>query len=758
MANRIKSLLLKIYDNPLKSLVLLSLFGALLSPGLQKLEKNYLMRYWVEAFDPLVVKLDVFTRHFGNDETIVAAIETKEGIFQKNNIKKIKNFIKEIDSLNNISNVLSIYDFQYMRIQKDKIKVGGYVDSDDLSQEELFRRQTLARNDRLAKDLLISQDGKTALIYARLVPTEVIAGETISTVDYKVLNQNLRQITKKYENDFKISLSGNGVIQYEFLNLSEQDVNIIFPIMMSLFLGLVYFIFRTISSVVIVNTVIWVTIIWTFGFGGLLGVKLESVVASTPMILITICMADSIHLLHYFYDHFKKHGDKRAAVEYSLQNNITTTFLTSMTTAIGFSTLLSSSLVPIYNLGLLASFGTMLAWPVSLATFVLTVRYLVKKAPENRKLFKKYDLNLKSYVQKLTHRKPRILLSFLVITAIMYALGSQNEVNSTPIEWFRDSHPVKKDTMYILDKVGAASGPEILAHSGADRDIIKPNFLYKLDKLVQRLEAHPRIKKVINPIGVIKELNRLKNGTFSIPNDENEVMNLFFDYRKQLGSQMKVNDRVTQDFEALRLSILWDIPDTKTGAATVKWFYQQAKEVGLEIDVTGKSAFYLEMNEYVVSTFFQSMGWAIFFIFIVFIMLYRSFKFAVLSILPNLIPVGFAIGVMKIFGINIDIGTAIVCSCCLGIAVDDTIHFIFHYKKYSEKHSPQESIEHVLKETGVALITTTSILVLGFGLFTFGRFVPNFNFGLICSVTLLMALVADLVVLPALLLKSNSPS
>jgi predicted RND superfamily exporter protein len=755
--------------HPKKSLLLFYMLALPLMYGNQLLEKNYLMRYWVQDYDPLLVKLDVFTRHFGNDEAIVLSVETKEGVLKKENALKIYKLTQNLNNLKNIDKVISLFNFQFMDFNNSKdssAKVSTYLSADELTkglidQKEMFRRQDLATKDKLAGNLLISKDGKTALIYAVLIPTQVLAGEIIRSVDYKSVNEKVQSLVEKLEenSNFKIGLSGNGHIQYEFLRMSEADVAKVMPLVMFFIIGLLFFIFRTFISIVISLTIIWFTVSLTFSYGGIIGVQLESIVSAVPLILITICMADSIHLLHYYYLGLKKFSDKDQAIMYSLKKNFLTTFLTSFTTGVGFISLCSSDLVPIQNLGLLSAIGTILAWPVSLIVFTLFIKIFSKKAGKTSSLEDKFLslVNIERFVAWISRAKLKILWTSLIAITLFLFVGSKNEVNTTPIEWFKDSHPVKIATRKILDQVKAAPGPEIIAHSGADRNIIKPEFLKKVNKYVELIMKNPRIKNVINPALTIKELNQLDHNNdkafFKIPDSETEILRLFFNFRDKLGSNLKVNDRVTQDFEALRLSILWDIPGTKLGAETVKWLYAKAKEVDLDIDITGKSAFFLEMNQYVVSTFFKSMGLALLFIGLILIVLFRSVKLGVLAIIPNLLPISFALFFMQIIGVHIDIGTALVCSVCLGIAVDDTIHFMVHFINYKKQgHNSQTALTKTISTTGKALVFTTLVLVVGFFMFVTGDFVPNLNFGLVCSVSLFMALVADLVFLPALLL------
>ncbi len=221
---------------------------------------------------------------------------------------------------------------------------------------------------------------------------------------------------------------------------------------------------------------------------------------------------------------------------------------------------------------------------------------------------------------------------------------------------------------------------------------------------------------------------------------------------------MDLSTRISSDFESIRLSLLWSLTDTRSSLDRLAIIKMKAKELGLSIGVTGKNALYLEMNDYVVNTFFSSIGIAIIAICFLMIFIFRSVKFGLISMLPNLVPLGFIVGIMTLTGIHIDIGTSLVCSVCLGIAIDDTIHFLISYYRQRKIHGTEEAIKNVLNNTGRALGITSFILVFGFGFFMLSNFIPNIKFGFLCSLAITMALLTDFFFLPAVLLKLDKQS
>jgi len=220
---------------------------------------------------------------------------------------------------------------------------------------------------------------------------------------------------------------------------------------------------------------------------------------------------------------------------------------------------------------------------------------------------------------------------------------------------------------------------------------------------------------------------------------------------------MDLNNRVSLDNESIRMSILWNIKDTERWLFYLEDFKKKASSLGLNVGATGKSFLFHHMADYVVETFFYSITLALFFVSILMMIIFKSVKLGLLSLIPNMIPLLIGGAVMYFFKMNLNIGTALVASVCLGIAVDDTIHFLSNYYILRKKGIECKlAMAQVFTYTGNALFITTLILALSFGVFMFGDFIPNVYFGVLAAIVLSMAYIIDVIFLPALLFKLNS--
>ena len=253
-----------------------------------------------------------------------------------------------------------------------------------------------------------------------------------------------------------------------------------------------------------------------------------------------------------------------------------------------------------------------------------------------------------------------------------------------------------------------------------------------------------------------KTLHRGKEEYNTVASTKRALSDHLFLYTLGLPEGMDLKNQVSLDNRYFRLIVLWNLKDTTTAVKMSDLFIEKASSLGLTIFEGGQSPIYNRVNKLVVTTFFKSISLSLPMIFMILLIVFRDLKLALLSLIPNVFPLAVAAGLMYLSGDTVDVGNVIVFSVCLGIAVDDTIHFLANYKiKKKNGLTTSESLKSTLAQTGKALILTTVLLAIGFGMFIFGDFVPNQKFGIYCSIILVLALLSDLIILPAILFISE---
>jgi len=285
-------------------------------------------------------------------------------------------------------------------------------------------------------------------------------------------------------------------------------------------------------------------------------------------------------------------------------------------------------------------------------------------------------------------------------------------------------------------------------------------FLQKVENYANQLRADENITRVRSVLEVVKKMNQVFNSDkkefYKIPNDSKKIADILFFYSLGLPEGVDLKNQYSIDGRYLRLSLTWTIESSKEGNAKLTEVLNMARMNDLSVSPGGNFPIYNSINDKIVSSFVNSIGMGLVLMTLLMLIVFRSFKLAFISMFPNFMPLIVGGGLMYLNGTYIDIGSSIVYAVSLGIAVDDTIHFIasFHHY-YSSGLGTEKSIENTLNETGRALITTTLLLAVGFGAFVFAEFIPSRNFGMYCTTILVFALICDLLFLPAILLKLN---
>ncbi len=751
----ISSLATSLYEKPKRYIFASLLVSFLMIPQLLTLESDFGVRIWFRTTDPLIEDLNELEQKFGNDERVLLAIHSKDTIFSKKNLQVLSDITEGMWMVPEIARVDSMANYNYSVSEEGDLYSVPFLENiSDLTKKDIEEKKQVALEDKIIKNRFISLDGKTAVVTAALIPN--VKGSP----NYRLIAEKVRELVKPYEKDSGLTFHPIGADAYNdaYREVSEDDLKVMIPVDFILMIILLLFVFRSIDGFMFPVALVCIVILFTMATGAFLGFKYDNLSAAIPGILIAICMADSIHILSTYYRSLDNNGDKKEALRATLHKNFVPTFLTSFSTMIGFFSLMTTELIPIQHLGALSGIGTGVAWVFTIFLICPMLKYVpLKKGRKAKRVGVSDELSAR-YTAWIDRNKKVIVYGISILAIVSAYLSLQNKVNSDPLKHFSPRLKIAKDTNFLLDTFNGLGGPNVMINSGKVDGIKSPEFMRKVEEFILWLEGKDFVNKVTSITKTVRELNKKMNDDdekyYVIPNTKEEIAELLLLYSLGLPQGMDLNNEMSIDNQFMRLVILWNVHDAQRSLKEIDIMTKKAKELGLDIKVTGKLPLYHNMVNYIVSSFFKSLSTALILIsFLLFVVL-KSWKLGALSLLPNVVPLIFGGGYMYLAGIYVDIGTSIVISVCLGIAVDDTIHFLSHYKEMVKSGlSPIKSLEKVFIHTGPALVFTTFILTICFGCFIFANFVPNINFGVLCSIILTMALVIDLVYLPAILLE-----
>jgi hydrophobe/amphiphile efflux-3 (HAE3) family protein len=681
---------------------------------------------------------------FGDDQFIVIAF-ADDDIFTEENLTRIASVTKKIESLEYVHEVTSLTSINDIIGSENDFIVERLIKEVPSDSEELEALKKRATENPLYLKNIISKDGRTAGIMVELenLPDSY-------ELYRKEVMQNVRRVLKgEFSEGKKYYISGPTAEEFFYTRFMQQDLKTFLPLALIVIVIVLFFSFRKISGTVLPLSAILITLAWTMFFFYILGFTINNATTLIPPIVLAIVLADSIH--------FVSEGMHRK-VKPTIEHLALPCFLTSLTTAIGFFSLMVSRINPIKELGLVAGVGILLAYGITFTLLpALIGRFgLFKDAqPARHTLKDTFDefmvkignFNKKFNVFILIAAFGVIILSFLGLSRI--------KVETNVLEYFKKESYIYKSTDFINDNLSGTYFLEI-SLKAKGRDYFKePESLRKIEGLQEFLQEVPQVDKATSVVDYIKEINKSfhnENSDFySIPPTKRLVAQYLLLY-----GATDLNDYVDSEWE-------WATVQARLSERTTSGIKEIIKKIEdylnenfqapVETEILGWPVLDAEVNDYVTKGQIQSLGLAMLVIFGIIFIIFRSLPVGMISIVPNALPILINFGLMGILGIRLDTATSMISAIGIGIIVDDTIHFLHNFGQELKKDDDYtNAMYRTLSNKGRPIVLTSVILFFGFGVVTFSKFMPTVYFGLLSALMMLTALLADLIVLPALLL------
>ncbi|HIP12151.1 MAG TPA: hypothetical protein EYG73_05465 [Arcobacter sp.] len=729
---------------------LTTLLVMLLSISLKDISFEGSYRIWFDNDSSVIKNYDKFRSDFSGDDTFIIAFEDTtsiNGVFNKKAIDTIMELTFEFEDIEGVDDVTSLTNYSFMSDKNDNFRVDEFIEDFDKLEE----KRDIAIKDNLIVNQLISKDGKTTAIAVRL-SEEIGANEEVNIF---VFNELLK-ITKKYElqSGYKFYISGIPAITASLVLVSQRDAMVLMPLAVVIVTVLLFLLFRNIVGVLVPSVVIVFTFLTVLSVQVLLGYKLNNFTVNIPSFVSAIAIAAVMHFyLSWIYFKLQKFTNKQAVTK-ALQNNLVPIALTSLTTAIGFATLGLSSIEPISTLGIAITSSAFLAF-IFTVFLAPTILLTLKEDYEVKPMKFLNLLDTKGYGKFIVRNDKKIIAIFLVVFIVLGYGLTKTKVDSNSIKYFGDDTVVREGSTFIEDKLTGAMIYEIVIDSTRKDGIKNKEFLQTVidfeDDLYNNFEnirfttsikdIIVRMQKVLNPQSKEK-----------LPSSQNLIAQYLLLYNMNLPQGKTTNDKLDSPYQKIRLSLNSNIQDTSKDLEMIKWINNWwITNTKYKSEVQGQTTIFAYMQSGVSDTLIVSIGFTLLMVVVLMLLIFKNIKMTLLFILPNIAPIILVAGFMGYVGLTIDIGVAISAAVILGIAVDDSIHFFSKYFKAIKTHSFEDTIDYIISHSANAMILTTFILSFTFAVFATSSFVPNVNFAIVTVVALNIALLLDLVLLPALL-------
>lgn len=748
-----------ILNHPWRYLLISLTIVLALTPVLSGIKSDFTYRVWFNESDPDLQAFDKFERKFGNDESLIFILHSPSGIFDRESALLLDEVTDKMWQLPEMIRVDSLANYNWVRAEGDDILITPFFpDASELPSESTWYsdRKSIALADEQLPGYLISEDAKTALIIGRVKPN------LDSSSDSEKIVLEARKVLKEYQDrgDHSLQMTGPVYLNDYFREVAVKDT-VLIPIVIFLMVLIQMLFFRRIGGVLLSISSTMLLVVFSLSIVAALGVKMNSVTSAAPQIIIAIGTAAMIHVLAVFYQFYDRGKTKMEALEISLHKNFIPTLLTSLSTAIGFFSLTPTDIVPINNLGLFVGIGSLSGWLITyfiLAPLIVLVPAKQKKPKAGNE--SAYSPLAEKLAAGLYRFRSPIIYTTILLSIASVVLASFNKVDSNPFEYFPPHSDIRKALDFAEDNVGGVNSVEIAIDSGVAEGVKDPEFLQKVEAYQTWIDQYPGVDKTVSIIDIIKSINRALNGGeqsfYQLPDNQFLIAQELFLYQMDLPQGMDLNDRISVENDATRLTVIWHIHNSHDVLLGMQRMRDKAEELGLDVNVTGKNGLYQALNPKVARTFFTSILIALILVSVLISVSFRSVKLGLFAMIPNIIPMAFGAAWIYLLHFDIDIGTVIVFSVVLGIAVDDTIHTLSSWRKGQENGLDEESnLKSLLSFTSPALVITTVVLVIAFGTFLFANFVPNQRFGILAAIMLSFALLIDVSFLPATLIKKK---
>ncbi len=691
------------------------------------------------------------------DNILIAIVPDDGQVFTPRILTLIENMSEESWLVPYSRRVDSMTNFQYTFSEEDDLIVAPlFEESSSLSPEEIAHKKTIALKDPVLAGNLIAFDGEAAGINLTInLPGIEQAKEVPEVVGY------VRTMVAKYEKanpDVSFYLTGVTMTNAAFPEASKADMGVLYPVMILVILVLLFFSLKGMWGTLATFTVVIFSSAIAMGLFGWPGAAITPNVLSAPIMIMTLAIADCIHILMSYYQGIGRGLHKQKAMIESIRINFQPVLLTSVTTAIGFLTLNFSDSPPFHDLGNIVCIGV-------LAAFVLAVFFLpaIMMLLPSKKVSSAFSENTK--MQKLSdfviRFRTRLLVGMSGLIIVLLALVPLNDLNDNTIEYFDWSIKFRSDTEAIAEHLTGVMSVNYSLSAGGEMNVADPEYLNTVDAFAEFIRSQPEVRHVSSFSDVMKRLNKNMNADdeayYRVPDNRELASQYMLLYELSLPYGLDITNQVNTDKSATRVVVQMDkitsneVIDLDHRA--VQWLKDNAPDYMLT-EGASTTMMFSHITARNISSMIGGVVAALFLISFIILVALRSVRLGLISLVPNLVPAGMGFGLWAIFDGQVGLSLSVVMGVTLGIVVDDTIHFLSKYNRAKRELnlSSQEAVEYAFKTVGVALSSTTLVLCAGFMVLTLSPFSMNAEMGLMSAITIGLALVVDFFFLPPLLL------
>ncbi len=729
----------------------------------RNIEMGYEMGETIPKSDSTVQVFEKFKEKFGKDGSIMVLGIKDSNLYQLDNFNawlQLTDSLKIVDGVRNVVSINSIFSLKKITDQK-KFEPERVFKTLPTTQDELDSLLRVVYSLPFFEGFIYSDDHKSTLI-ALTIDQDVLDSKNRAALMDGILNP-----AKQFEETTGLSIHYSGLPHIRANNTTKisEEISLFIILAILITAAILILFFRSFRSMVNSMLIVGVGVVWALGIQVLFGFKISILTALIPPLMIVIGIPNCIFILNKYHQEYKNHGNQILALIRVISKIGNAIFLANVTTSLGFGNFMFTNSKILVEFGIVATLGIASIFIISVTLLPIILSFQAPPKKRHTKHLERQWTNLViSQIITIVTKYRTAVFSVIFILIVISIYGVTKIKTTGSITDDVPHHdPVYLDLKFFENNFHGVMPFEITIDTKKKNGALNLRNLQKAEQLQELVASYDEFSKPLSIVEGLKfakqayyggnperyELFNRQEQSFILPyltsDDDGTAQELLRSYLDSNKQTMRLTAQVADVGSTKMKEIIANIkPKIDSIFPTDKY----------EVHLTGTSVVWLRGTDYLIYNLSTSLSLAIIMIAIIMSILFYSARMVIVSLIPNLLPLLFTAGLMGHFGIPIKPSTIIVFGIVFGISVDDTIHYLAKYRQELSKHSLNlyEACINALKETGVSMIYTSIILFFGFGIFTASEFGGTFALGLLISITLLVAMATNLLLLPSMLL------
>ncbi len=653
----------------------------------------------------------------------------------------------------------SVTNFQHSWADGDDLTVDDLIrNGDKMTAETLKGKWDIAKDEPILYGNLLARDREATGVNVTLQYPEVEIDEVPRAV--AKARAIVADIQAKHP-DLKVALTGVSMMNNAFMEAGMKDSATLTPIMYLILVIIMIFTLRSLTGTLSTVFVIGFAVVTAMGWAGHVGILLTPISVTAPTIVLTLAIADSVHIMISMLASMRDGMEKNEALKDSIRVNFLPVSITSITTIVGFLSLNTLDTPPFHDLGNITAVGILAAWLYSLTFLPAIVSFLPVKCRKQEGGATGLAKWLENYADWVTAKRRVVLMTSSVAAIVLISLIPRMEINDQWVEYFDWSIPFRADAEFGMNELTGVYLIEYSVEADGPGGVSEPLYLQKLSDFTDWLHEQPEVSHVFSYSDIMKRLNKNMHGDdpawYKVPDQRDLAAQYHLLFELSLPYGLDMSDRVDIEKSATRITATLGNMTTKQTRAFLTrsqdWLKEYTPEY-MHAVPTGPTVMFSYISDRNIKGMLKGNAVAIVIISIIMMFALRSFGIGMLSLIPNAVPILMTFGLWAVTFGYIGMAAASVSAVALGIVVDDSVHFLSKYLRARRERGMDkpEAIHYAFRTVGIAMVVTTIILTIGFLVMATSSFQINEQLGLMTAATMVIALVMDFTLLPALLL------